>query len=134
MASTPFSFLGLQSIDKQDVVLAAEGSLMTDRRLLAHERWLAGLVARRHAQRRTASVLRTEARFGPLGISLLAAALADVLIGQLLVLLGLVLLALGHAETALCLSAIGLGLAVVTVSSMRFRQGLVVGRTFRAAD
>jgi hypothetical protein len=112
-------------------VLTAEGSLMSDPRLLAHERWLAGLVTRRHAQRRTPAVLRTEARFGTLGVNLLAAALADVLLGQVLVLFGLVLLVILGTDSALAEIGVGLGLVVIVVSWLRVRQGLAEGRMFR---
>jgi hypothetical protein len=101
--------------------------------LLGHERWLAALVRQRQAERRTASVLRTESRYGPAGIDLLAAALTDVLLGQVGVLLGLGLLALKGGSLAPMLGwvSLGLGVIIVAASSVRFGQGVAAGREHR---
>jgi hypothetical protein len=106
---------------------------VTAHRLLAPERWLAGLVEQRHAQRRTPAVLRTELRFGAVGVRLLAAALTDVLIGQFLVLAGLALVAASSASVAVVIgaAAAGLGAGVILASVIRLRHGLAAGRAFR---
>ena len=101
------------------------------RALFRHESWLVALVRQRQAEHRTASVLRTETRFGPEGIGLLAAALTDVLLGQFLALVGLGLVALASL-TLIGWSFLALGGLIVVASSWRFGQGFAAAREYRA--
>jgi hypothetical protein len=97
-------------------------------KLVAHERLLADAVVRRQAEIRSARVIRIEAKFGPAGVRLLAAAMATVVAGELVGLVGAAVLALSMTAGWVL---IGVGAALVAVSSIRFGQARRAGRDFR---
>jgi hypothetical protein len=103
--------------------------------LSAPERIVALAVWRRQDEVRSRLVIRVERTFGRDGIALLAAGLALVMVGELLAATGVLLLPLSSAGTAGSVAGyiqLALAVALVVAGVIRIRQGLRVGRAFRA--
>jgi hypothetical protein len=100
-------------------------------RLIGHERVLADAVVRRQAEVRSARVIRIEARFGPAGVRLLAAAMATVVAGELIGIVGAAVL-IGSITAGWVL--IGVGAVLVALSSIRFVQAGRAGRDYRRSS
>ena len=109
-------------------------SLAPGHHLLPHERWFASLTLESQRTHRTPYVLRMEQNYGPLGISLWAAAMSTVLPAALMVVSGIAfMLASGGGGTLLTLGywLDGFGVILVLLGSIRTVQGSRAGRAFR---
>jgi hypothetical protein len=103
-------------------------------RLFRYERWLAALVERRQVEHHTASVVRIEEKFGPDGVVLMAAGMCTMVPGEILALIGFVLLITAGSGSALVSTSywlIAAGIAVIAIGAVRLFQAVPVGRAFR---
>lgn len=107
---------------------------LADLRLLPHERWFASAALRRQQTHRTATILRIEHNYGPVGTALMPAALADNFLGAALAVVGIVFLVISGVRGTLLAVAYGwlcAGWLVLIVGMVRAVQGILAGRKFR---
>ena len=104
--------------------------------LLPHERWFADRLLARQRTIRTPAILRLEYNYGREGITLFAAALADILPGGAVAVAGNALLVISRGQPPLpqvgTLMDFG-ALAVVATGLVRTLQSMRAGRAHRGA-
>jgi hypothetical protein len=103
-------------------------------RLLPYEYGLAQLVLRRQAEHRTRSVLRSEENYGSDGVALMAAGLTNGLAAEMLLLLGILLVAAPRTPGVLTASGsllLAAAMALMALTVVRLKQAARVGRNFR---
>jgi hypothetical protein len=98
--------------------------------LLWHERWFAGVVARRQQTHPTEQYRRYQSKYGSDGTILLLAGQVTGLVSSVLVLVSIVLLVISQDISHWFLVS---GFAVAAVGGMRLAQGARAGRRFRRA-
>lgn len=109
-------------------------SLAPGHHLLPHERWFAAYILERQRTHRTPAILLMEQNYGPLGVSLWAAAMSTVLPAALMVVSGIAfMLTSGGGGTLLTLGywLDGFGVILVLLGLIRTVQGSRAGRAFR---
>jgi hypothetical protein len=98
---------------------------------LPHERWFAGYAVERQRTHSNAFNERMEKNYGPEGIRLYWAAIADVILGWAIGLMGIVILLPSIAVPALwpiSVGVIGLGIVVANFGGLRLAQCSRAGR------
>jgi hypothetical protein len=101
---------------------------------LPYERWFAGYAVERQRTHPNAFNLRMETNYGSEGIQLYWAAIADLILGWAISVIGVVLILVSIAVPALwpvSLGVPGLGVAVATICPIRLAQGSWAGRIYR---
>jgi len=102
--------------------------------LLPHENWFASVMLRRQQAYRSRRAAWLEGTFGPIGIRLYAASLADRALGPLIGLAGLLVLSTSYVGVlspvpGYCL--IGAGAAIAVLAVVRMAQAGRAGKAFR---
>ena len=108
-------------------------SLAPGHHLLPHERWFASSMLRRQSTHRTQAILRLEQNYGPAGMALTAAGMITAIPGQVVVISGILMLALGGdgALETFGFRLGGLGIAMILFGMIRYFQARTAGRVFR---
>ncbi len=103
--------------------------------LMPHERCRAEKLAERQQSNRTPAIIRGEQNYGPEGMVLYSAVLANIVSAGVIAVLGIVLTWVPRAEGTLYeIANILLGIAIIAVLAgmVRAFQGAKAGRAFRA--
>jgi hypothetical protein len=99
------------------------------------ERQFASFVASRQRMVRTPTMLRLEQNYGPAGMRVLSACYLTAIIGQSLVVLGLVLLVLSGNSHGLFIAAVlicAVGVPFLILGGARVAQCSALGKKYRA--